>query len=146
MNGSNGNSQGQLQSNTLFGAGRYLLSFDLIGSGRGPTASVTVTFGTYSQTFTLASGDTTTGIVVQQPVALTAPGHLLFVSNTGGNIGLLLDNVRVEPVTLEVNYAANLKAGDSIVNLSNASDAGAICANVYVFAEDEQLSLAAPVR
>ena len=81
---------------------------------------MTVTFGTYSQTFTLASGDTTTGIVVQQPVALTAPGHLLFVSNTGGNIGLLLDNVRVEPVTLEVSYAANLKAGDSIVNLSNA--------------------------
>src|SRR5215469_2761306 len=57
MAGTNGNSQGQLRSNMLFPAGHYLLSFNLIGSQRGTTASTTVTFGNYQQTFTLASGD-----------------------------------------------------------------------------------------
>jgi hypothetical protein len=48
MNGSGGNPQGQLQSNTAFGPGNYLLSFDLIGNQRGSTSSVTVTFGNYN--------------------------------------------------------------------------------------------------
>ena len=45
----------------------------------------------------------------------------------------------------QVGYAANLAAGDSVVNLTNAGSvdgfdpAGDICANVYVFAEDQQL-------
>jgi hypothetical protein len=45
----------------------------------------------------------------------------------------------------QVRYAANLAAGDSVVNLTNAGTvsgfdpAGDICANVYVFAEDQQL-------
>jgi hypothetical protein len=42
----------------------------------------------------------------------------------------------------QLGYATNLSAGDSTVNLSN-SGAGAgdgdMCANVYVFAEDQQL-------
>ena len=45
--------------------------------------------------------------------------------------------------TFQVGYAANLTLGDSYVNLTNASGgfepAGNICANVYVFAEDQQL-------
>jgi len=90
-----GNPQGQLQSNTLFPAGNYLLSFDLIGSQRGFTASTTVTFGDYNQTFVLTSYDDVTGIVVNQPVTLSSPGYLLFVSNTPGQIGTLLDNVVV---------------------------------------------------
>ena len=45
----------------------------------------------------------------------------------------------------QVRYAANLAAGDSVVNLTNTGivdgfdPAGDICANVYVFAEDQQL-------
>ena len=45
----------------------------------------------------------------------------------------------------QVRYAANLAAGDSVVNLTNAGSLngfdpiGDICANVYVFAEDQQL-------
>jgi hypothetical protein len=94
LNGSGGNPQGQLQSTTLFGPGSYLLSFDLIGSGRGTTASATVTFGNYNQTFSLLSGDTTTGIIVNQAVTVGAGGsHLLFASGLGGNVGLVLDNV-----------------------------------------------------
>ncbi len=45
----------------------------------------------------------------------------------------------------QVRYAANFLAGDSVVNLTNVGTAGGrdpggdICANVYVFAEDQQL-------
>jgi hypothetical protein len=35
----------------------YYLGFDLIGSGRGNTTSVTVSLGSYEQSFTLASDD-----------------------------------------------------------------------------------------
>ena len=39
LDGTGGNPQGQLQSNMTFAPGSYLLSFDLIGSQRGTTAS-----------------------------------------------------------------------------------------------------------
>jgi hypothetical protein len=95
MNGTGGNPQGQLQSNMVFAAGSYLLSFDLIGDQRGSTASVTVTFGDYDKIFTLASGDLSSGIVVDAFVTLAAPGQLLFASDVPGDVGLLLDNVVV---------------------------------------------------
>ncbi|HEV3330971.1 MAG TPA: hypothetical protein VG096_08330 [Bryobacteraceae bacterium] len=44
-----------------------------------------------------------------------------------------------------ISYSANLKAGDSKINLTNAGTDGgndatdSLCANVYVFAEDQQL-------
>jgi len=95
MNGSGGNPQGQLQSTMVFTTGSYLLSFDLIGDQRGSTASVTVTLGNYIQTFTLASGDLSGGIVINAPVTVTGTSQLLFTSGIGGNVGLLLDNVVV---------------------------------------------------
>jgi len=94
-----GDPQGQLQSTMLFPAGNYFLSFDLVGSQRGQTASVTVLFGNYNQTFTLMSNDDTTGIITNQPVTLDSPGYLEFLSNTPGNIGLVLDNVFVSSGT-----------------------------------------------
>jgi hypothetical protein len=99
MNGSYGNPQGQLQSTMVFAPGSYLLSFDLIGDQRGSTASVTVTLGNYNQTFTLASGDLSSGIVLNAPVTVTSPSQLLFVSDVPGNVGLLLDNVVVSTST-----------------------------------------------
>jgi hypothetical protein len=108
MNGSGGNPQGQLQSNMTFAAGSYLLSFDLIGDQRGSTASVTVTFGSYNQIFTLASGDLAGGIVVNAPVTVTAPGHLLFVSDVPGDIGLELDNVVVSTPSTSIPEPASL--------------------------------------
>jgi hypothetical protein len=95
LDGSNGNPQGIFQSNTAIPAGTYYLSFDLIGSQRGNTTSTTVTFGPYNQTFTLASGDVTTGIVSNVQVTLTSPSFLTFTSNTPGNTGMLLDNVLI---------------------------------------------------
>jgi hypothetical protein len=53
--------------------------------------------------------------------------------------------VNAPPDAFQVRYAANLFVGDSVVNLTNAGSvggfepAGNICANVYVFAEDQQL-------
>lgn len=108
MNGSGGNPQGQLQSNMLFSPGSYLLSFDLIGSSRGNTASVTVTFGNYTQTFTLASSDYTSGIVTNQPVTLSSADHLLFVSDIPGDEGLLLDNVVVSTAVAGVPEPSGL--------------------------------------
>jgi len=116
MNGTNGNPQGQLQSTMVFAPGSYLLSFDLIGSQRGNTASVTVTLGNYNQTFTLASGDLSSGIVLNAPVTVTAPSQLLFVSDIPGDVGLLLDNVVVssnttpEPGTLAL-FGSGMLAG-----------------------------------
>lgn len=95
MNGSGGNPQGQLQSNMVFAPGSYLLSFDLIGDQRGSTASATVTLGNYDQTFTLASGDFSGGVVVDAPVTVTTPSQLLFASGVAGDVGLVLDNVVV---------------------------------------------------
>jgi hypothetical protein len=100
MDGSGGNPQGILQSNasfTLVPGTNYYLSFQLVGSRRGTSASTTVTFGPYSQTFNLASADVTSGIVVNQlvTVATTTVTNLTFTSNTPGIQGNLLDNVLI---------------------------------------------------
>jgi hypothetical protein len=101
LDGSGGNPQGILLSNSTFGPGAYDLSFDLIGSDRGNATSTTVTFGSYSQTFSLASADVTSGIVSNQLVNLTSAAYLTFTSNTPGDEGALLDNVLISsgPVT-----------------------------------------------
>ena len=69
---------------------------------------------------------------------------------------VLAQQAPAPPDAFQVGYAANLAAGDSGVNLTNAGrvfqddqeecsfapvidPAGDICANVYVFAEDQQL-------
>jgi hypothetical protein len=100
MDGTGGNSQGVLQSNSSFllvPGTSYFLSYDLIGSQRGVTASTTVSFGPYTQTFVLLSGDDSTGIVTNQLVTVSSPTttFLTFASNTPGNIGNLLDDVLI---------------------------------------------------
>jgi hypothetical protein len=98
LDGSNGNPQGILRSNSAFSlvpGVNYYLSFDLIGSQRGLTTSATVTFGSYDKVFTLVSGDVTSGVVSDQLITVSAPttAYLTFASNTPGNVGTLLDNV-----------------------------------------------------
>ncbi len=109
------NSQGQLQSNMLFPAGNYLLSFDLIGSQRDFTAATTVTFGDYNQTFTLTSMDDTSGIVINQPVTVNSPGYLLFASDTPGFIGDLLDNVVVSTAGATPEPSSLLLLGSALM-------------------------------
>ena len=98
LDGSNGNPQGILRSNSAFSlvpGVNYYLSFDLIGSQRDLTTSATVTFGSYDKMFTLVSGDVTSGVVSDQLITVSAPttAYLTFASNTPGNVGTLLDNV-----------------------------------------------------
>lgn len=109
MDGTGGNSQGILQTTstiTLNPGFTYLLSFDLIGSQRGNTASTTVTLGTsgcsgagclYNQTFNLTSTDDTSGIVSNAVITVTGTtaALLTFTSNTPGSAGDLLDNVLI---------------------------------------------------
>jgi hypothetical protein len=110
MDGSGGMSQGILRSNSAFTLQpgvNYYLSFDLLGSQRGITASTTVTFGPYDTKFTLTSLG---GTVVDALVTVSKPtsAYLTFTSNTPGDVGNLLDNVSItssprgvpEPATL----------------------------------------------
>jgi hypothetical protein len=106
LDGSGGNPQGILQlvtPITLQPGFNYLLSFNLIGSGRGVTTSTTVTFGSYSQTFVLASNDVTSGIVNSQVVTVSSPlmTNLVFQSNTSGEVGAVLDNVSIVSIFQE---------------------------------------------
>jgi len=104
MDGTGGNPVGQLQSNQLFAAGTYDLSFDLIGNQRGSNSATTVTFGNYDAMFSLASSNITSGIVVDELVTLTSPGYLDFTSDDpGGDVeGTLLDNVVVSTANTTV--------------------------------------------
>jgi hypothetical protein len=103
MSGSGGDSVGQIDlTNPLnLAAGVYELSFDLVGSGRGDTTMTTVAFGDYLHTFTLASGDITSGIVVDALVNVSGgPTQLTFTDDSpNDNIGALLDNVSISSVS-----------------------------------------------
>ena len=102
MGGTGGAYQGILQSNTDFSlvpGFTYDLSFDLVGSQRGTTASTTVTFGSYDHTFVLGSTDQAgTGGLVNVLVTVSSPqsSYLTFTDNTSTtDIGALLDNVQI---------------------------------------------------
>ncbi len=105
LGGTGGNNFGDLVTSINLAPGTYDLSFDLIGSQRGDTTQTTVNFGNYSQTFTLASGDDTTGVVTNQLITITTGGsyQLQFLNDAypgdDGNIGALLDNVFLTTVS-----------------------------------------------
>ena len=107
MGGSGGkNPSGNIELTTALNLapGTYYLSFDLIGSQRDTTTQTTVNFGSYSQMFTLAPDDFTSGIVTNQ--AITWGGgniQLQFVDNgAANNIGALLDNISITTSTSPV--------------------------------------------
>jgi len=97
LDGTLGNSQGVISTGaiTLNPGVAYTLSFDLIGSQRGTTTSTTVSFGSYSQTFILQGDDANGMVTVPVTVSSTTVTHLVFASNTPGDIGALLDNVLI---------------------------------------------------
>lgn len=70
----------------------------------------------------------------------TTSGLLTTVGPSASSLDALAILLAVPPDAFQVKYAANLAAGQSVVNISNENpNQLAICANVYVFAEDEQL-------
>jgi hypothetical protein len=97
LGGTGGDPSGQLVSNTMFSSGQYLLSFNLIGSGRSDGDSVKVVFGSYDHTFTLNANDLTTGVVIDQLVTVTGPStlSLSFLDQSGGNESLILNSASV---------------------------------------------------
>ena len=110
MDGTGGISQGILRSNSAFTLQpgvNYYLSFDLLGSQRGITASTTVNFGPYDNTFTLTSpsGVVTDALVT---VSKTTSAYLTFTSNTPGDVGNLLDNVLITSTPATVPEPATL--------------------------------------
>jgi hypothetical protein len=72
--------------------------------------------------------------------------YVVTITDKDGNTGTIHCSVLVIPAdAAQISYAANLKAGDSKIDLTNAGTLGGIdptddiCANVYVFAQDQQL-------
>ena len=100
LGGTGGNPSGQLVSNTAFAAGQYLLSFNMIGSGRGNGDSVEVVFGDYDHTFLLNANDVTSGVVTDQLVTLTNSGTLVlsFLDQDHTNESLILNAASVSSV------------------------------------------------
>jgi Glycosyl hydrolase family 9/FG-GAP-like repeat len=93
------NNAGRLESKSLFSfnAGDQItLSFDLAGSQRGDSNSVTVVLGgLYAETFTRNSSDPFTKITRSFSVGAATKGKLVFDHAGGDNLGLLLDNVEL---------------------------------------------------
>lgn len=116
LNGTGGNPQGVVRSNIAFSLVPgliYSLFYTLNGSQRGNTASATAFLGDPSNgfTFTVPSGEAHGN--VSSTFTVTAPEtvFLTFAANQGGDVGPLLDNVRLisyrgavlpEPATLSL--------------------------------------------
>jgi PEP-CTERM motif len=110
MAGTGGDYYGWLQSVPItLNPGAYYLSFDLVGSQRGATTSTTVDLAPmggpalYSQAFTLASGDDTSGIVSNALVTVSGAPETVYLtyiltSTSQANVGSLLDNVTITTV------------------------------------------------
>ncbi|HEX4154724.1 MAG TPA: PEP-CTERM sorting domain-containing protein [Acidobacteriaceae bacterium] len=115
MSGTGGDSSGNLDLTTSLNLapGTYYLSFDLIGSQRGSTTETEVLFGSYDQTFTLDSGDLTSGVVTNAAITVTGgPTQLQFIDLSGNdNVGSVLDNITITTATPEPGSLLLLATG-----------------------------------
>lgn len=105
LDGSMGDAANLQTSVAVPTAGSYLLSFWLQPNDRGGASdNVTVSFGSYSEVFTLPSaGDNADSwSLYQRVVNLGSGAQTLSFDHAGGdNIGILLDNVQVETAVPE---------------------------------------------
>lgn len=93
LDGSTSNA-GDFSTIAAFAPGAYTLDFTLLGSSRGDTNTVTVSFGGYSESITVDSA----GLATRSVSALVGAGgsSLLFSHAGGDNLGLLLTSVSID--------------------------------------------------
>lgn len=87
---------GRITTNTVFDLDpgtTYVLRFELGGSARGDTNSVTVSLGSFSEVFTMTSSEPLAAIVREITVAAPTSSALVFDHAGGDHLGLLLDDV-----------------------------------------------------
>jgi hypothetical protein len=93
---------GRLETRRVFdlGIGTYQLGFDLAGSQRGDVNTVGVSLGdVFEESFTLDGDAPFTPIVRTFGVSTPTRGRLIFDHLGGDDSGLLLNNVRLVPMT-----------------------------------------------
>jgi hypothetical protein len=95
LDGSSGNAGLLSRTFTLTGGVEYTAAFDLAGSHRGSTETGTVTFGTASLDYEIASAVGFTGYSLSFTPGATGDYALTFQNAGGNNVGALLDNVSV---------------------------------------------------
>lgn len=109
------NDPGDFSSKALnVAAGTYTLEFVLSGSTRGESNTVDVSFGSYSETFTLASNDPIMTYTRTVNFASNSLASVVFKNGGADNMGALLFNVSVTTVP-EAETAAMMLAGLGII-------------------------------
>lgn len=97
LDGSTGNSGVLSKSFSLLAGTTYTASFDLAGNHRnGAAESVAVNFGTASTSASLAQNVSWTGYSLSFTTSAAGSYTLSFENSGGDNIGMLLDNVKVD--------------------------------------------------
>jgi len=109
------NNPGDFSSKALnVAAGTYTLEFVLSGSTRGESNTVDVSFGSYSETFTLASNDPIMTYTRTVNFASNSLASVVFKNGGSDNMGALLFNVSVTTVP-EAETMAMMLAGLGLI-------------------------------
>jgi PEP-CTERM motif len=116
LDGSTGNAANLQTSVAIPGAGSYQLSFWLQANDRGGALdNMTVSFGSYSQLFSLSSNGPNLDSWQQYSASVSfvgaGPQLLSFDHQGGDNVGILLDNVQVETAVPEPGTLLLLGSG-----------------------------------
>lgn len=111
LDGSTGQS-GLFATTTVFAQGVYNLLFQMVGSGRGTTETVTITLGSFTKTFSITSSEALSQASFGTDfmnISVGAGGSVLSFQNAGGdNIGAILKTVVVETAAVPVPAAGGL--------------------------------------
>ncbi len=92
-------------------AGDYLLSFDLAGNHRNASfeqVTVSVALAGFSEAFSLSQNEGFTTFTRVFTIDTPGTGSLMFSSFGGDNVGMLLDNVKIESVGSTVPEPATI--------------------------------------
>lgn len=105
----NGNTQGGIQTSVLLAPGNYTLSFALLGSQRGSTASGTVQLGSLVPltSFNNVASNFAQLQSIDFSVATQTTATLAFNSTTPGAVGLIVDNIQIATPTAAVPEPAS---------------------------------------